>query len=201
MAAFDKEEVARQGRSGDIPPTWSRFTISRGTLWLNLICYGLGGVIFLLIPLYLLITDPGSQNNSPLGDGVAFVLGLIFLWIGLRVLPPVLQSARHFFLVTPDGFVQVAGKRVIGLPLAEISGARTEPGLLGSKLVVQQHSGKALVLPIGRVYGGRTLRKMEEALTASSKAQKASTASANQKKATTASSKANSTKKAKKARR
>jgi ribulose 1,5-bisphosphate carboxylase large subunit-like protein len=37
--------------------------------------------------------------------------------------------------------------------------------LLGAKLVVQRPGGKTLVLPLGRVYGTRALREMEDALT------------------------------------
>ena len=188
MPAFDLQAAARQGRSGTIPPTWTRFPISRVTLWLNFISYGLGALIFLTIPLiYLLITRASSQNISLLEALVAFILGLIFLRISLGLLPPVIQRARHFLLVTPDGFVQVAGRKVVGLAFTEISSARAEPGLLGAKLVVHQRAGKALVLPIGRIYGGRTLRKMEEALSASAKAQAANATAESQKKSQTAS--------------
>lgn len=215
MAAFDIQEAARQGRSGTIPPTWTKFSISRVTLWLNFMSYGLGALIFLAIPLvYLLITRASNQSISLLEALVAFILGLIFLRISLGLLPPVIQGVRHFLLVTPDGFVQVAGRKVVGLAFTEISSARAEPGLLGAKLVVHRRAGKTLVLPIGRVYGGRTLRKMEEALNATVKAQTASatiesqkkpqTASAaadSQKKAPTASAKASSSRRAKRARR
>jgi hypothetical protein len=185
MAAFDKEEAAQQGRKGIIPPTWTRFSISRVALWINLIGYGLGALVFLAVPLYLLIAMSG-QGIAPVEDGIGFLLGLIFLWITLRLLPPAIQSAQHFCLMTPGGFVQVAGKKVVGLPMAEIRSARVEPGLLGAKLVVQQTTGKALVLPIGRIYGGRTLRKMEEALNGSAKSSTASTAAGNVKKPQTA---------------
>ncbi len=199
MAAFDKEEAAQQGRKGIIPPTWTRFSISRVALWINLIGYGLGALIFLAIPLYLLIAMQG-QGISPVEDGIGFLLGLIFLWISLRLLPPAIQSAQHFCLMTPGGFVQVAGKKVVGLPLAEIRNARIEPGLLGAKLVVQQTTGKSLVLPIGRIYGGRTLRKMEEALNSTTKIQPASSAST-AKMPPTASAKTSSRKNARRARR
>ena len=99
-----------------------------------------------------------------------FVLGLIFLSITLRLIPPLLNRAGHFFLVTTDGFVLAAGRKLSGLPLTEISAASREPGLMGAKLVLQRRSEKALVLPIARVYGTRALREMEETLTTAIKA-------------------------------
>jgi hypothetical protein len=165
MAAFNREEVARQGRGEAIPTGWTRYSPSNRALWLNLISYGLCTLLlFGLIP-YLLITDNTGQAVSPLEAAASFVLGLIFLSITLRLIPPLLNRAGHFFLVTTDGFVLVAGRKLIGLPLTEISAASREPGLLGAKLVLRRRSGKALVLPIARVYGTRALREMEETLT------------------------------------
>jgi hypothetical protein len=170
MAAFDKEEAARQGRGETIPTGWTKYTPSSRALWLNLISYGLCTLLlFGLIPL-LLITGDTGQTVSPLEAAASSVLGLVFLFIFLRLIPPLLNKAGHFFLVTNIGFVLVAGRKVIGLPLAEISAASREPGLLGAKLVIQQRSGKALALSIGRVYGTRALREMEETLTSTLKA-------------------------------
>lgn len=170
MAAFNIEEAARQGRSEAIPVGWTRFSPSTRTLWLNLISYGLCALLlFGLIP-FLLITGNTSQSTSPVEAVASFVLGLIFLSIFLRLIPPLVNKVGHFFLITTDGFVLVAGRKVIGLPLTEISLASREPGLLGAKLVLQQRSGKALALPIGRVYGAQALRGMEESLTSAIKA-------------------------------
>lgn len=166
MAAFNIEEAARQGHGENIPAGWTRFSPSSRALWLNLISYGLCTLLlFGLIP-YLLITGTTSQAVSPLEAGASFVLGLLFLSIFLRLIPPLLNRAGHFFLVTTEGFVLVAGRKLTGLPLTEISAASREPGLLGAKLVLQRRSEKALVLPIARVYGTRALREMEETLTA-----------------------------------
>lgn len=169
MAAFDKEEAARQGRGETIPTGWTKFAPSTRALWLNLISYGLCTLLlFGLIP-FLLITGNTNQAVSPLEAAASCVLGLVFLSIFLRLIPPLLNKAGHFFLVTNTGFVLVAGRKVTGTPLAEISAASREPGLLGAKLVIQQRSGKALAFSIGRVYGTRALREMEETLTAAIK--------------------------------
>ena len=170
MAAFNTEEAARQGRSEAIPTGWTKFSPSGRALWLNLVSYGLGTLLlFGLIP-FLLITGNTGQSVSPVEAAASGVLGVIFLSIFLRLIPPLLNKAGHFFLVTNDGFVLVGGRKVTGLPLAEISAASREPGLLGAKLVVQRRSGKALALSIGRIYGTRALREMEETLTTASKA-------------------------------
>jgi len=170
MAAFDLEETARQGRSGAIPPKWTRFSVSRSAVWLNLIIYGAGALILLGVAIYLFITgvfsaSPG-QTTSPFLALALAVLGFVFLAVSLRVLPALINGAGHFFLITPDGFVLVAGKKLVGLPFTELRHASREPGLLGAKLVAQRRSGRPLALPIGRIYGTRALREMEEALAA-----------------------------------
>ena len=170
MAAFNTEDAARQGRSEAIPTGWTKYSPSNRALWLNLISYGLCMLLlFGLIP-FLLITGNTRQPVSPLEAAASCVLGLIFFSIFLRLIPPLLNRAGHFLLVTSDGFVLVAGRKVTGMPFTETSTASREPGLLGAKLVIQRRSGKALALPIGRVYGTRALREMEETLTAAIKA-------------------------------
>ncbi len=168
MAAFNLEEAARQGRSGTIPPNWTRFSVSRAAVWSNGIIYFVGALLLFGSAVYLFITDSG-QTSTPFASVALLVLGVIFLVVSLRILPPLLKSSHHFFLITTSGFVHVAGSRLVGLPFAEISSASREPGLLGTKLVVRQRSGKTLVLPIGRVYGARALREIEDALTAALK--------------------------------
>ncbi len=170
MAAFDLEEAARQGRSGAIPPKWNRFSVSRGTLWFNLTVYGIAALILIGAAVYVFITGVFSSNSSPISApfeaGALLILGFIFLAVSLRVLPALINSAGHFFLITPNGFVLVSGRRLVGLPLSEIRAASREQGMLGAKLVVQPHAGRPLILPIGRIYGTRALREMEEALMA-----------------------------------
>jgi hypothetical protein len=172
--AFDLEEAARQGRSGTIPQEWKMFRVSRGTAWLNLLSYLACGVALLGLAVYLFVTSsaflPGSSTNdqplSPIGLALLVILGFIFLLIAVRLLPPLLNGAGHFFLVTQEGFVMVEGRRVVGLPFSEMKAANREAGMLGAKLVAQRKAGKTLVLPLGRVYGPRALRQMEEALNA-----------------------------------
>ena len=166
MAAFDLAEAARQGRGETIPPRWRKFPASRSTLWVNFISYACACLVMLGIAIYLLIS--GAAQNTAILEFSAFVaLGVIFLSISLRLVAPLRNRAGYFSLITTDGFVLVAGHKVVGLPFAEIKAAQREPGLLGTKLVVERRSGKALVLPIGRVYGAGTLREIEEGLTAS----------------------------------
>lgn len=172
--AFDLEETARQGRSGTIPPEWTMFRVVRGTVWLNLLSYLACGALLIGVAIYLSATNssylPGSSANdlpiSPIGWVLLIVLGFIFLLIVVRLLPPLINGAGHFFLVTPEGFVVVEGRRVVGLPFSEMKAANREAGMLGAKLVVQRKVGRALVLSLGRIYGTRALRQMEETLNA-----------------------------------
>ena len=172
--AFDLEAAARQGRSGTIPPEWTMFRVVRGTVWLNLLSYLACGVLLIGLAIYLSATNssylPGSSGNdlpiSPIGWVLLIVLGFLFLLIVVRLLPPLINGAGHFFLVTQEGFVVVEGRRVVGLPFNEMKAANRGAGMLGAKLVVQRKVGRALVLSLGRVYGARALRQMEETLNA-----------------------------------
>lgn len=175
MAAFNLEEAARQGRGETLPSGWTRFSVSRGTLWSNFIIYTVGAVVVFGLAVYLFITGslpggtPGDQGFAPLEFVGLLIGGCIFLWIGLRIIPLLIKSQQYFFLITGEGFVYVADKKLVGLPFAEISGTYRQIGLLGGKLVIQRPAGGRLVLSIGRFYATRTVREMEETLVAALK--------------------------------
>jgi len=175
MAAFNVEEAARQGRSDTIPPTWTKFPASRSAIRSNIIIYIVGAALLFGLAAYLFTT--GSMPGGTRGDdGFApfelvalFLFGCLFLSISLRLIPPLLKSDQYFCLITSDGFVYAADKKLIGSPLAEISTAYRQVGLLGGKLVVRQHSGSVLNIPLGRFYTTQAVREVEEMLNASLK--------------------------------
>ncbi len=175
MAAFNLEDAARQGRSEAIPPTWTKFPASRGAIRTNLIIYLVGAVLIFGLAIYLAVTGslPGGTNGdqglAPVELLLLLVFGCVFLVIGLRMIPPLFKSDQYFFLLTPNGFVYAAGKKLVGLPFTDVRGAYRQPGLLGGKLVILQHAGKSLVLSLGRYYSTQTVREMEEALNAALK--------------------------------
>ena len=178
MAAFNREDAARQGRSETIPPTWTKFPASRAAIRSNLIIYIVGAILVFGLAVYLLLTGSlpggtsGDQGLAPFELFALVVFGGVFLWVGARLIPPLLKTDDYFFLITNEGFVYVAGKKLMGLPFAEMSLPYRQSGMLGGKLVVRQPAGKALVVPLGLLYATRTVREMEEALIARLKAAK-----------------------------
>jgi hypothetical protein len=174
MAAFDMEEAARLGRTNTFPSTWTKFPVSRSAIWRNCIIYILGALLVFGVAFYLI--DPGllpggsnTSSNQAIApfEFVAFLIfGCVFLGVGLRKIPVLLKSDQYFLLITTAGFVYVADKKLVGLPFAEISSATRQPGWLGGKLVVRRPAGRSLVLPIGHFYSVRTIREIEETLTA-----------------------------------
>jgi hypothetical protein len=172
MAAFDVEKAARQGRSETIPATWTKFPASRGAIWSNFLIYLVGALLIFGLDIFIVITGslPGGTNGdqglAPLEFVTLLIFGFIFLFVGFRMIPPLIKSDQYFFLITTDGFVYVADKKLAGLSFAEMRSVYRQPGLFGGKLVVQRRSGKSLALSIGRFYATRTARAMEEALTA-----------------------------------
>ena len=175
MAAFNVEEAARQGRSDAIPSTWTRFPASRSAIQTNIVIYVGGAVLLFGLAVYLLLNDSlpggvkGDYGFAPFELVALIALGCLFLWIGLRLIPPLLKSNQYFFLITSDGFVYAADKKLVGLPLAEIGIAYRQAGLLGGKLVVRQQSGSVLHIPLGRLFTTKAVREMEETLNASVK--------------------------------
>jgi hypothetical protein len=175
MAAFNLEEAARQGHGETTPPGWTKFPASHGVILANLLIYIIGAAVVFGLAVYISITGslPGGANGdqgfAPLEFVALLIFGCIFLVVGLRMIPALLKGDQYFFLITNSGFVYVAGKKLMGLPFAEISSAYRQVGLLGGKLVVRQRAGKTLVVPLGRLYSAHTVHQMEEALAASLK--------------------------------
>lgn len=175
MAAFNLEEAARQGRGETLPAGWTRFPASRGALWTNFTIYTVGAVLVFGLAAYLFITGslpggaPGDQGFAPFEFVGLLIFGGLFLSVGLRLIPPLRKSSRYFFLITPDGFVYVADKKLVGLSLSEISSAYRQTGWLGGKLIVLRNADRSLALRIGHFYPVRTIREIEETLIAALK--------------------------------
>jgi hypothetical protein len=170
MAAMNVEDAARKGRSEPIPPTWTKYLASRDAIRTNLIIYVVGSLLVLGLAIFLLVTGSlpgGTRGDDALAPYEFFALvifGGLFLWVGLRTIPALLHADRYFFLITNEGFVYVADKKLIGLPFAEISLPYRQSGLLGGKLVVRQTDGKSLVVPLGHLFTTQAVREMEETL-------------------------------------
>jgi hypothetical protein len=177
MAAFNVEEAARQGRSDAMPSTWTRFPASRSAIQTNIIIYSIGAVLLFGLAVYVLLNDSlpggvkGDYGFAPFELVALAAFGVLFLWIGLRLIPPLLKSDHYFFLITTDGFVYAADNKLMGLPLAEVGMVYRQAGLLGGKLVVRQQSGSVINIPLGRLFTTRAVREMEETLMASVKSQ------------------------------
>ncbi|HEY7357569.1 MAG TPA: hypothetical protein VH590_13920 [Ktedonobacterales bacterium] len=175
MAAFNMEEAARQGRSEPLPAGWTKFPASRGATLTNVLIYIIGAALVFGLAAYIALTGslpggtPGDQGLAPIEFVALLGFGVVFLVVGLRMIPALRNSDQYFFLLTREGFVYAAGKKLMGLPFAEISGAYRQSGLLGGKLVVNRHTGRALVVPLGRFYTTQAVREIEETLNASLK--------------------------------
>ncbi|HEU5368457.1 MAG TPA: hypothetical protein VFU69_08340 [Ktedonobacterales bacterium] len=175
MAAFNVEDAARQGRGETIPPGWTKFPASHGVILANLLVYIIGAVVVFGLAAYIVITGtlPGGANGdqglAPYEFVALLIFGCIFLFIGLRMIPGLFKSDDYFFLLTNQGFVYAAGKKLMGLPFAEISSAYRQSGWLGGKLIVRRQAGASLVVPLGRFYTTQAVREMEKALVASLK--------------------------------
>lgn len=168
MTAFDLEEVARQGQWGVVPPEWTLFPLLRRAVWSNLISYLLLGLFLVGVALYLIVsrqafvpaflpdsffTSSGIAVASLLEASLLVALGTSFLFLGTRWLDPLRKPDAYFLVVTPEGFAEVKGQKVVGIAFAEIADLRLGSGLMGQEVVARRRSGGSLTFAIGKNYG------------------------------------------------
>jgi len=168
MASFDLSGAVQQARAGMISPGWKVFPLLRRAIWTNLLSecvlglFGIGVAIYLFVsgsayvPAFLpdsFFSQTGILVTSIIESLLFLALGIWLLVLGIRWIPRIGDSAGYFFLVTPDGFAEVKGEKVVGLPLSDVLRLNQRNGYLGPELQIQRRTGGTLKLAIGRNYG------------------------------------------------
>jgi hypothetical protein len=168
MAAFNQEQVVTQARSGVVPNDWTLFPLVRGAALRNAFGLGLVGLFSLGMAIYLFTSKtayvpkflPASFfSNSGIAtasiiESLLFVaLGVWLAVVAVRWIQAYGNSQAHFIVVTPDGFAQVKGEKVVGAAFAEVAAFRQRSGFFGLEFLVQRRSGRTLALEVGKNYG------------------------------------------------
>jgi hypothetical protein len=186
MAAFDKELVASQARSGIMPDDWKLFPLARGAALRNVLSVGLVGLFALGMTVYLFISQtayvpkflPDSFfSNSGIAtasiiESLLFVaLGLWLLVVAARWMQAYNNTQSYFIVVTPDGFAEVRREKVKGAAFAEVAAIRTRSGFFGLEFIIQRRSGRRFALEVGKNYGppGEVLTALQTGLRAAQK--------------------------------
>lgn len=168
MAAFDQEQVVAQARSGLVPNGWILFPLVRGAALRNALGTGLIGLFSLGMAVYLFISktayvpkflpdsffsDSGIATTSIIESLLFVALGLWLAVVAVRWIGAYSDSQEHFIVVTPDGFAQVRGSKVVGAAFADVAAIRQRSGMFGLEFLMQRRSGRALALEVGKNYG------------------------------------------------
>jgi len=165
---FDPAQAAALGRSELVPTGWMRFSLRRRNAWQNALSFTIVGLALLGGTAYLYLTGVfllagfvplawrGAQTTQILLIAQTVVLGAFFLGFALRGLwwfKPLRHLDDYFFLLTPQGFLEVKGAQARGAAFADLRGVRLGGGDLGWQLVATLRSGEKLELDIGNNYG------------------------------------------------
>lgn len=98
--------------------------------------------------------------TSQVYEIIAVILFLaLTLWLALITVQgiQILRDInRHFFLITPEGFAQVKGSKVIGFPLTDLTRVRLVRDLYGVSLLLTHRSGEVIRVSGLRDYGQPT---------------------------------------------
>lgn len=150
------------------PPDWRLFPLQRRAVWTNFLSgvilgiFGIGVAIYLFVsgsayvPAFLpdsFFSPQGIFITSVIESLLFLALGIWLLVTGIRWVPRIGDSNSYFFLVTPEGFAEVKGEKVVGLPFTDMLKLHQRNGFFGPELVIQMRTGGSLTLAIGRNYG------------------------------------------------
>ncbi len=168
MAAFDQEQVVAQARSGVVPNDWILFPLVRGAALRNALGTGLVGLFSLGMAVYLFLSktayvpkflpdsffsESGIATASIIESLLFVALGLWLAVVAARWVGAYGNSQSHFIVVTPEGFAQVKGSKVVGAAFADVAAFRQRSGFFGLEFLVQRRSGRAFALEVGKNYG------------------------------------------------
>jgi hypothetical protein len=170
---FDPAQAAALGRGEVVPSGWTRFPLRRRNAWQNALGTAIVGLVLLGGTAYLYLTGVflladfvplawrSAQTTELLLIAQTAVLGVALVVLTLRGLwwfEPLRHLGDYFFLVTPQGFLEVRGAKTKGAAFADVRGVRLGGGDFGWQLVATLRSGEKLALDIGNNYGpGREL--------------------------------------------
>ena len=152
-STFDATTALAKARTADtLPEGWSKFAVVRGLVLTRVIMVLTGAAVALGFVAFILWAEtiPAFQIA---GSAVFAVIALGLLLVGVQGLLMLRRLGDYFFLITPQGFVQVKGGRVTALPLTELTKVKLVRGIFTVSLLVTRRSGAELKVTGLRDYG------------------------------------------------
>ncbi|HLY30793.1 MAG TPA: hypothetical protein VKQ36_07175 [Ktedonobacterales bacterium] len=158
MAAtsFDAQEAVTEARSANLPDGWLKYPTHRGLVLTRVITAGVTAILSLAFAIFIFF----YAAPAPVFQIITVILFLaVTLWLGLISFRGALKLRdidRYFFLITPQGFAQANGNKVIGLPLTDLTNVRLVRDLYGVSLLLKRRSGELVRVPGLQDYGQPT---------------------------------------------
>lgn len=155
-STFDATAALANARSGALPEGWTKYTVVRALILTRTVTMLVFAVASLGFGGFLV------RAESPL---LAFqiVCGVVFGVIGLGLAALSAQGLQmlrrlddYFFLITPQGFVQLKGAKVVALPLTDLAKVKMVRDLFTVSLVITKRSGEIIKVSGLRDYGEPT---------------------------------------------
>lgn len=152
---FDARQAIEEARSTDLPTDWHKYPTHRGLVLTRTITAGVSSLLTFAIAILFLAFSRYVTNE--MYEIIAVILFLaLALWLaliafqGIQILRNIEQ---RFFLITPAGFAQVKGSKVVGFPLTDLTRVRLVRDLYGVSLLLTLRSGEVVRVSGLRDYG------------------------------------------------
>jgi len=158
---FDPNQAAQYAKSAPaLPPSWVIFPVQRSaTITQALLGFIVGvGLVIAAIAIFMTNTVFVPFGGDALAQGVTgliiqlveifacFAVGIALFVYGILQVVRLSHLHDFFFLVTPEGFAQVNGNKVVGLPIGDVVKVTRYNNRGSISLIIARRSGKALRL-------------------------------------------------------
>lgn len=153
--SFDARQAVEEASSADLPTDWHKYPTIRGLVLTRVITAGISA--FLTLAIVALFLAFSRYVTSQVYEIIAVILFVaLTLWLAAITIQGALvlrDIEQRFFLITPEGFAQVKGEKVIGFPLTDLTKVRLVRDLYGVSLLLTLRSGEVARVSGLRDYG------------------------------------------------
>ena len=155
-STFDATAALADARSGALPEGWTKYSVVRALILTRSIAVLVFAVASLGFGGFLVWVEAPAVVFQ-IVCGVFFgVVGLGLAAIGAQGFQMLRRLDDYFFLITPQGFVQLKGAKVVALPLKDLTKVKLVRDLFTVSLVITKRSGEIMKVSGLRDYGEPT---------------------------------------------
>jgi hypothetical protein len=143
-SSFDANAALAKARSSGLPAGWAKFTAKRALIMTRVIASLVAAAVSLGFGGYLVWAEAPLVLFQVIA-GVFFALvGLGLALIGVMGIRMIRRLDDYFLVVTPEGFAQAKGDKVVALPLTDLTKIKLVRDLFTISLVITKRSGEIM---------------------------------------------------------